>query len=81
MPGNKSVERAILTGWMVLGWIVLIGLAGLAALFALAKVSPLIPAGPYHDLFGTLFVMVAWPAIALALRFFVKHALWELPWF
>ena len=55
-------------------------LAGLATSVALAKVSPLIEPGRYHDLFATLFVMVVWPAITLALRFFVKHALWDLLW-
>jgi hypothetical protein len=80
MSGNPFVQRAILIGWMVFGWIVLILLSGLAALVALAKVSPLIPSGPYHDLFGTLFVMLAWPAIALGFRLFAKYGLWNLPW-
>jgi hypothetical protein len=80
VSGNKTVQLIILVGWMVFGWIVLIGLAGLVTLVALAKLSPLIEPGPYHDLFATLFVMVTWPAITLALRFFVKHALWELLW-
>jgi hypothetical protein len=80
VSGNKTVQRIILIGWMVFGWFVLILFVGLATLFALAKVSPMIEPGPYHDLFATLFVMVTWPAITLALRFFVKHALWELLW-
>jgi hypothetical protein len=80
MPGNQLVQRAILIGWMMLGWIVLILLAGLATLFALGYVSPYIPPGRWHDLFATLFVMLAWPAIALGFRFIVKHALWELLW-
>ena len=80
MSGNKTAQWIILIGWMVFGWTVLIALAGLVALFALAKVSLLIEPGRYHDLLATLFVMVAWPAITLALRFFVKHALWDLLW-
>ena len=80
MPGNQFVQRAILIGWMVMGWIVLILLAGLTALLALGYVSPYIPSGRWHDLFATLFVMLAWPAITLAFRFIAKHALWELLW-
>jgi hypothetical protein len=81
MSGNPSVQRAILIGWMVFGWIVLILLAGLATLVALHHISPLIAPGPYHDLFGTLFVFVMWPSATLVLRFCVKHGLWNLPWF
>jgi hypothetical protein len=78
MSGNQSVQRAILVGWMLLGWAALILLAGLAALMALHQVSYLIASGPYHDLIGTLFVMVAWPSITLVFRFCVKHGLWVL---
>jgi hypothetical protein len=78
MSGNQGVQRAILIGWMLLGWAALILLAGLATLMVLHKVSYLIAPGPYHDLIGTLFVMVAWPAITLVFRFCVKHGLWVL---
>jgi hypothetical protein len=44
----------------------------------LHKVSSLIAPGPYHDLLGTLFVMVAWPVITLVFRFCIKHGLWVL---
>jgi hypothetical protein len=84
MSGNPRVQRAILIGWAVVGWIVLILVAGLLTLFALAQASSLIAPGPYHDLFGTLFVMVAWPVITVVLRFFAKHGLFgllgHLPW-
>jgi hypothetical protein len=69
MSGNPRVQRVILIGWAVFGWIVLILVAGLLTLFALAQASPRIAPGPYHDLFGTLFVMVAWPVITVVLRF------------
>ena len=59
-------------------WLALILAAGLATLMVLHKVSYLIALGPYHDLLGTLFVMVAWPAITLVFRFCVKHGLWVL---
>jgi hypothetical protein len=78
MSGNQGVQRAILIGWMLLGWAALILLSGLATLMVLHKVSSLIAPGPYHDLIGTLFVMVAWPAITLVFRFCVKHGLWVL---
>jgi hypothetical protein len=78
MSGNQAVQRAILIGWMLLGWAALILLSGLATLMVLHKVSSLIAPGPYHDLLGTLFVTVAWPAIALVFRFCVKHRLWVL---
>jgi hypothetical protein len=78
MSGNQGVQRAILMGWMLFGWVALILLSGLATLIVLHKVSPLIAPGPYHDLLGTLFVMVAWPAITLVFRFCVKHGLWVL---
>ena len=78
MSGNQGAQRAILIGWMPLGWAALILLAGLATLMVLHKVSSLIAPGPYHDLFGTLFVMVAWPTITLVFRFCVKHGLWVL---
>ena len=78
MSGNQGVQRAILIGWMLFGWIALILLSGLATLMVLHKVSSLIAPGPYHDLLGTLFVMVAWPAITLVFRFCIKHGLWVL---
>jgi len=78
MPGNQTVQRAILIGWMLFGWAVLMLLAGLASLMALHKLSPFIAPGPYHDLLGTLFVMVAWPAITWVFRFCIKHELWLL---
>jgi hypothetical protein len=78
MSGNQGVQRAILIGWMLFGSAALILLSGLATLMVLHKVSSLIAPGPYHDLFGTLFVMVAWPAITLVFRFCVKHGLWVL---
>jgi hypothetical protein len=78
VAGNQTVQRAILTGWIVLGWIALILLAGLATLLLLHQVSPLITPGPWHDLYGTLFVMVVWPVITLVFRFCVKHGLWQL---
>jgi len=76
MPGNQTVQRAILIGWMLFGWAVLMLLAGLASLMLLSYVSPFIATGPYHDLFATLFVMVVWPVVTLAFRFCVKHELW-----
>ncbi len=78
MSGNQGVQRAILIGWMLLGWTALILLAGLATLMVLHKVSYLIASGPYHDLLGTLFVMVAWRAITLVFRFCARHGLWVL---
>jgi hypothetical protein len=78
MSGNRSVQRAILIGWMLLGWAALILLAGLASLMVLHKIGYLIASGRYHDLLATLFVMVAWPAITLVFRFCVKHGLWVL---
>lgn len=78
MSGNQGVQRAILFGWILFGWAALILLAGLASLMVLHKVSYLIASGPYHDLIGTLVVMVAWPMITLAFRFCVKHRLWVL---
>jgi hypothetical protein len=78
MPGNQSVMRAIWLGWIGLGWIVLILLAGLATLVLLQYVSPFIAQGPWHDLFGTLFVAVAWPVVTLAFRFCIKYGLYEL---
>ena len=78
MSGNQGVQRAILIGWMLLGWVALVLLSGLATLIVLHQVSSLIAPGPYHDLIGTLFVMVAWPAITLLFRFCVKHGLWVL---
>jgi hypothetical protein len=76
--GQSKRAAGILIGWMLLGWAALILLAGLATLMVLHKVSSLIAPGPYHDLIGTLFVMVAWPAITLVFRFCVKHGLWVL---
>jgi hypothetical protein len=78
VSGNQGVQRAILFGWILFGWAALILLAGLASLMVLHKVSYLIASGPYHDLIGTLVVMVAWPMITLAFRFCVKHRLWVL---
>jgi hypothetical protein len=78
VSGHQGVQRAILVGWMLLGWAALILLAGLASLMVLHKISYLIALGPYHDLIGTLLVMVAWPTITLAFRFCVKHGLWVL---
>ena len=78
MSGNQEVQRAILIGWMLFGWIALILLSGLTTLMVLHKVSSLIAPGPYHDPLGTLFVMVAWPAITLVFRFCIKHGLWVL---
>jgi hypothetical protein len=78
MPGNQSVKRAIWLGWIGLGWIVLILLAGFATLVMLQYVSPLIAQGPSHDLFATLFVVVAWPVVTLVFRFCMKHGLYEL---
>jgi hypothetical protein len=76
MPGNQTVQRAILIGWKLFGWAVLILLAGLATLMLLGYVNHFIAPGPYHDLFATLFVMVAWPVVTWVLRFCVKHELW-----
>jgi hypothetical protein len=42
----------------------------------LGYVNHFIAPGPYHDLFATLFVMVAWPVVTWVLRFCVKHELW-----
>jgi chromate transport protein ChrA len=81
MPGNQSVERAIWLGWIVFGWIVLILLAGLATLLLLPYVSPFIAQGSRHDLFATLFVVVAWPVVTLVFRFCIRHGLYELLWF
>ncbi len=80
MSGNQGVQRAILIGWMLFGWAALILLSGLATLMVLHKVSSFIAPGPYHDLLGIMFVMVAWPAITLVFRFCVKHDLWMLLW-
>jgi hypothetical protein len=78
VSGNQTMQRIILIGWMLLGWAVLIVLAGLASLGALHQVSHLIVKGPWHDLFATLFVMVVWPVITVVFRFCVKHDLWLL---
>jgi hypothetical protein len=78
MSGNQTTQRIIWTGWMVFGWIALIVLSGVTTLIALGSVSPIIPAGRWHDLVATLFVMVVWPLMTLALRFFVKHRLWVI---
>ena len=77
MPGNQTTQRIIWTGWIVFGWIALIALSGVTTLIVLNSVSPNIPTGGYHDLVATLFVMVAWPVIALAFRFCVNE-LWLL---
>ena len=76
MPGNQTVQRAILIGWMLFGWAALILLAGLASLMLLGYVNHFIASGPYHDLLATLFVIVAWPVVTLVFRFCVKHELW-----
>ena len=59
----------------LLGWAALILLAGLATLMVLNNISYLIVSGPWHDLLGTLFVMVARPTITLVLRSCIKHGL------
>ena len=78
MPGNQSVKRAVWLCWIGLGWIVLIPLAYLATLVLLQYVSPFIAQGPWHHLFATLFVAVAWPLVTLAFRFCIKYGLYEL---
>jgi chromate transport protein ChrA len=78
MPGNQSVERAILIGWTMVGWAGLIVLAGLTTLMLLDRFSHFIPAGRWHDLIATLFVMLVWPPTTLAFRFCAKHGLWIL---
>ncbi len=80
MSGNRSTERVIWAAWTLMGWAALSLLAGLATLALLHQVSPMIPPGPCHDLFGTLFVVVAWPLVTLVFRCCVKHGLAELPW-
>jgi hypothetical protein len=78
MPGNQSVERAILIGWTMVGWAGLIVLAGLTTLMLLDRFSHFIAAGRWHDPIATLFVMLVWPLVTLAFRFCVKHGLWIL---
>jgi hypothetical protein len=73
-------QRAILIGWMLVGWAGLILLAGLATLMLLEHFSQFIAAGRWHDPIATLFVMLVWPLTTLAFRFFVKHGLWILLW-
>jgi hypothetical protein len=78
MPGNRATERVIWAAWVAVGWVALILLAGLATLLLLSRVSPLMAAGPYHDLLGTLFVAVTWPVVTVVFRFGFKHGLVEL---
>jgi hypothetical protein len=71
-------ERVIRTGTLLLLWAGLILLGGVASLLLLHYLAPSIPAGPYHDLYGTLVVFVAWPVLTLVLRFSVRLRLWDL---
>jgi hypothetical protein len=78
MPGNQTVERAILIGWIMVGWAGLILLAGLTTLMLLDRFSHLVATGRWHDPIATLFVMLVWPLTTLAFRFCIKHGLWLL---
>jgi hypothetical protein len=45
---------------------------GLATAFLAGLVDPIIPAGEWHQLIRSVFIVVTWPALGLLLRPFVK---------
>jgi hypothetical protein len=59
--------------WMV--WATLMVITGIATACLLDLVSPLIPAGDWHWLFKSLFVVIVWPALMWSLRPFMKRHL------
>jgi hypothetical protein len=75
LPGNSEnqaneVPRSKFHRWMV--WAIFMLVTGLATAFLVNLVDPLIPAGDWHRLLRSLFIVVTWPALGWSVRSFVK---------
>jgi hypothetical protein len=72
---RTEVPRGKLYPWIV--WTALMALTGIATAFLLDLVAPLIPAGDWHWLIRSLFVIIVWPALVWSLRPLLKRHLPE----
>jgi hypothetical protein len=78
VPGSSAGEangaaRGKFYTWMV--WATLMVISGIATAFLLDLVDPLIPAGDWHWLIKSLFVVIVWPALMWSFRPFMKRHL------
>jgi uncharacterized membrane protein YedE/YeeE len=67
VPGGKLYR------WIV--WAGLMAVTGIATAFLLDLVSPLVPAGDWHWLVQSFFVIIVWPALMWSLRPIAKRHL------
>jgi len=68
-----DLPRGTFNRWIV--WSGLMVVTGIATACLLDLVNPLIPAGNWHWLIRSLFVVVVWPALAWSLRPLLKRHL------
>ena len=71
--GGEEVQLSRVYVWSV--WAGLMALTGIATACLLDLVSPLIPAGDWHWLISSLFVVVVWPTLMWSLRPWLKRHL------
>lgn len=65
------------------GWALLMLFTGLGTVWLRGLVDPLIPAGDWHALLSSLFVVVVWPTLTWSLRALASPhliELFQLPW-
>ena len=62
------------------GWALLMLFTGLATAWLRGVVDPLIPAGEWHAMLSSLFVVTVWPSLTWSLRWFASRHLPQLPW-
>ena len=68
---NTSPTRGKVYPWVA--WTALMALTGISTAFLLDVVAPLIPAGDWHWLIRSLFIINVWPALMWLLRPLVKR--------
>jgi hypothetical protein len=68
-----TAPRSKLYVWTV--WVGFMALSGIATGYLLDLVSPLIPAGDWHWLISSLFVVLVWPALMWSMRPLMKRHL------
>jgi hypothetical protein len=71
--GEAEVPGGKLYRWIV--WAGLMAVTGIATAFLLDLVSPLVPAGDWHWLVQSFFVIIVWPALMWSLRAIAKRHL------
>jgi hypothetical protein len=70
---QANAPRGKLYPWMV--WATLMVITGIATSCLLDFINPYIPAGDWHWLIKSLFVVIVWPALMWSLRPWMKRHL------